>query len=272
MAVDARAAECKVLLLGWTGCKLQHLEKYANVYRELGYSPICRNKHSAMSALMNPARMTHIANEVLECVAQEKPVCVHVFSNGGAFLWTHALRLARRKNSHALSSLQGQILDSSPGWFYDLLAGFHFCWEMVRSKLGRFALLLVTPLAIALSIVLYMVTLQWVPALSRQRLWRTEWLQNIPSQTMSQHLLLFSSDDKLIARSSVQEFSEQLAALPGATVSVKEWPQSVHVQHLKLHPVEYKAAVQAFLARLPQTGEPADVHKVAEEVAVPGKR
>jgi len=163
-------------------------------------------------------------------------------------LWTRALELAAEEDRNPLQSVRCQILDSTPGWFTDISSGFHFCWEMVRGRLGRALVVLLFPFVVLLSIALYLATLQWIPAFSRQRRWRLAWLRNLPPG-IRHHLLLFSTDDKLIASSSVRDFAAQLRGMPThPVVEQKEWARSVHVQHYKQYPDEYKAELEAFLS------------------------
>ena len=48
----------------------------------------------------------------------ERPAMVHVFSNGGAFLWARALAMAAARGSQELTGIKGQVIDSTyvEGW------------------------------------------------------------------------------------------------------------------------------------------------------------
>lgn len=77
-----------IFLLGWTGCSPRHLSKYAELYSAMGYRPICFTEHCPLTAL---ASLTSLARQLLERASEERPLAVHVFSNGGCFLWARAL-------------------------------------------------------------------------------------------------------------------------------------------------------------------------------------
>ena len=65
---------------------------------------------------------------------------------------------------------------------------------------------------------------------------------------ISKSLLLFSSDDKLISAPSVRAFGDMLDAAADEAgeppCQRTEWKRSVHVQHFRYHPDDYRATEQ----------------------------
>eukprot|EP01048_Picozoa_sp_COSAG05_P020161 COSAG05_NODE_3353_length_2129_cov_1.951724_1_plen_160_part_10 len=111
--------------------------------------------------------LTPLARQLLERASQERPLAVHIFSNGGAFLWTRALQLsAQDPKSTALASVRGQIVDSAPGTFR-LQWGWNFSWAMTRgSRPLQLLLCLLFPLLALLFAFGFFCTAQWVSSRS----------------------------------------------------------------------------------------------------------
>ena len=60
-------------------------------------------------------------------------------------------------------------------------------------------------------------------------------------------------------------------ARAGSTVETREWPESVHVQHFRLHPQEYRATLQAFAEGCCDICGPSEGDD-SEAAAAPGDR
>ena len=289
------AADCRpvVFLLGWTGCQPRHLTKYADLYAGLGCRPICFTEHCAFSVLWRPGVLSTLAEQLLARAGEERPVAVHVFSNGGSFLWARALALAYTEQQlmeqlleHGeceeegeLGSIRGQILDSTPGRLADVKGGYHFLSEMAGSnRLAQAALLLLFPLAVLLLVPIWLLTAQCLSHCSAERAWKAGWAQRAPSLGISNTLLLHSTrGDKLIDASSVKQFAAEVEAaamdhegrqavlairqqrkipreaIP-ARVVVKEWADTAHVAHYRAEPEAYREAVRSFLQGLRAEG------------------
>lgn len=190
------------------------------------------------------------AHKLLDIAAEQQPIAVHVFSNGGAFLWARALAIAAKRGSKELTRVRGQIIDSAPGSFTDLKGGYHFLTEMVGTPLT----LLVAPFLTLAGIVWYTTTLQWIPRWSTELAWKRDWVNNSRIAGIHQTLLLFSEDDLLISAQSVRNFSNVLATTATAnhksSVKQKIWSKSKHVQHYRYHPRQYQEAVIDFMQEL----------------------
>eukprot|EP01051_Picozoa_sp_SAG22_P009133 SAG22_NODE_740_length_7513_cov_2.826409_2_plen_294_part_00 len=255
-----------VVLVGWAGCRARDLQKYAQLYRSLGYEPVLFMEHCRSC---NPADLDRLAKRLVDSVTTHQARTVHVFSNGGAMVWSRALGWARRHGEagpnpscsgaagrggmnplNPLGSVERQVLDSAPGWVADLGGGFHFCWEMTNSAspggrwLGRLLVLLLFPFVAAAVVLLYLLTLQCIPACSRERRARERWATGLAAAGIDEHLLICSRDDKLIAVDSVRAFAAQLRG----RVILKEMSRpSEHVKHFRLHAAEYTEALRAFI-------------------------
>lgn len=81
-----------VLLLGWVGCQHKYLQKYSKIYDDKGfitirYSPAVSHIFWDTSALIDSAEK--IVKFMHDMKLEEHPLFIHVFSNGGAFLFEH---------------------------------------------------------------------------------------------------------------------------------------------------------------------------------------
>ena len=114
MSVDTHDTPL-VLLLGWAGSEVRHLETYAQWYQSQGLETLIHI--TELSGIADPAQ----AHQVIDFLAQRirftgqtRPMIVHLFSNNGFFAYASLLR-------HPLSgdvlraNVCAQIYDSSPG-------------------------------------------------------------------------------------------------------------------------------------------------------------
>jgi hypothetical protein len=90
-------AQAIVVLLGWWGAQPKHLDKYADLYQEiLPSSTIIAGTASSQSILFkSDDQLKQFAKQGLEAIANtladhqnlHLPIFLHVFSNGGGFVW-----------------------------------------------------------------------------------------------------------------------------------------------------------------------------------------
>jgi len=243
-----------VLLIGWTGHHPKQLQKYAGLYDTLGFDSISFSEHS--SHLIGTSKNTEERHgtTVLKIIEEKKPVSVHMFSNGGTFVWATALRLALDRapaGSNPFPSVQSVVIDSAPGCLYlsDIPSLHYFVWAMLGKSIGKKAgwLLLALP-ATVLFVLLYFICLQWLPS---HNITTTYWSSLLRGARVlgCPHLLLHSTDDGLIPFQHVRRLGKSLESIEGVTVKRKEWPKSGHVAHLKFHPEEYRELIAESLPK-----------------------
>jgi len=153
-----------VVLLGWAGCQQRHLDKYADMYGRLGYDAVCCTDHCSLRRLCCPGTLSRLAAALLQRLEEERPAAVHVFSNGGAFLWSRTLALAAQRPDNSEPLVACQVLDSTPGRFDqmdDPRRGYHFLSELAGGVAAlRLAVAAIYPLIALLFLLLHLVTLQ----------------------------------------------------------------------------------------------------------------
>lgn len=104
--------------------------RYADLYTQLGYDTHAFSEHK--SALLNTSWRMDLkyGQQVADLVRATQATTVHVFSNGGAWVWKDALNLARdtqkqlerrglaSEGASPFPSVKHVVIDSAPGQFY----------------------------------------------------------------------------------------------------------------------------------------------------------
>ncbi|XP_067625541.1 transmembrane protein 53 isoform X2 [Eurosta solidaginis] len=105
-----------VMLLGWAGCQDRYLMKYSKIYEDRGLITV-RYTAPVDTLFWNRTAMVPIGEKILKLMYDMNfdthPVIVHIFSNGGAYLYQH-ISLAMRKHRTPIQ-IRGMIFDSAPG-------------------------------------------------------------------------------------------------------------------------------------------------------------
>uniref|UniRef100_A0A1B0AB73 Transmembrane protein 53 n=1 Tax=Glossina pallidipes TaxID=7398 RepID=A0A1B0AB73_GLOPL len=105
-----------VMLLGWAGCQDRYLMKYSKIYEDRGLMTL-RYTAPVDTLFWRRSEMVPIGEKILKLVQDmnmhRHPIILHIFSNGGAYLYQH-ISLATRRNKTPLK-IRGMIIDSAPG-------------------------------------------------------------------------------------------------------------------------------------------------------------
>lgn len=260
----AAAVPLSVVLIGWTGCAEKYLKKYENAWLEL-LSDGCDTKlvldHCKMGVTeaWSPAKFASIAAQLhdellVEAPPRKKKMVVHMFSNGGAFLYA---ALARHVHStRSPLRFDALIFDSCPGSFRDVRLGFNFLWSSQPSPVARCAIVVLSPLLVAAAALGYLASLRW----SEDHGWtdvQSRYVESILLYARETHeappplraLFLYSADDALIPSVSVEEAMGHFRQA-GATVASKRWPSSTHVEHLRTDADGYKGELRKLVSAL----------------------
>ncbi|XP_055382015.1 transmembrane protein 53-A [Condylostylus longicornis] len=105
-----------VLLLGWAGCQDRYLMKYSKIYEDRGLITI-RYTAPVESMFWKRSAMIPIGEKIVKLIYDmnfdKHPMIVHVFSNGGAYLYQH-ISVAMKETNRPIN-IKGMIFDSAPG-------------------------------------------------------------------------------------------------------------------------------------------------------------
>jgi len=239
-----------VIILGFNGSKLQHLNKFVTFYHTKGFdvitfTPTARDTYSFLSNDLVGLELWKLIAKL--CSTHSRAIFFHVFS-GSVYPFYRMMYLYQKKllPESLFKQLTGVdklicgiIFDSTPldptkenasnavvinfpNWTYYLLYpplkySIRFYWYLTHDHD------------------------EW-----RNLFWNTleNPLNNAP------HLVFFSLDDPITIASSVQNFIERMK-LKKLKIEELCWKNSKHVNHFKAYPVQYCEKLDAFFKRQP---------------------
>ncbi|CAG7817541.1 unnamed protein product [Allacma fusca] len=106
-----------VVLLGWSGAREKQLAKYSEIYLKRGYI-IVRCIIPAKVTYSDVEKLPLLANEIVGGLREHNliwhPIFFHVFSNGGALLFSYIIREIGLQKNPADFDIRGTIFDSGP--------------------------------------------------------------------------------------------------------------------------------------------------------------
>jgi Eukaryotic protein of unknown function (DUF829) len=181
---------------------------------------------------------------------------MHIMSNGGAFVVSRISQMlaAQRKNNactcgtssdlELLSTrLKGgcQIFDSAPCYLDSRI-----CFNVIKHLIPN--PILGIPLAVLFSLKFYVTN--FISKLSgKPTFGQTFWKTVIEDSTCDLQAFVYSCKDDIANSIKIEELIEERRR-HGVKVLVKHFPDSSHVQHLKLHGLEYSDFVESVLTEM----------------------
>ncbi|KAJ3222687.1 hypothetical protein HDU81_009675 [Chytriomyces hyalinus] len=257
------------LLFGWIGGSFKNVEKYAQYYRNNGFTVYIILSHYAdMTAAADGTESLTYFDEFIQEMANHKlttaktepataatetpKTVLHLFSNGGSIKLRHLLHCLDAQNLKLKTT--AVILDSCPGRA-SLKGGSHFVTVGIKNSVAR----VIARNGVYAAYQLYMVVNAGFAAVG------------LPFKDMSKHpieiaapyavseknpdgnvtgprLFLYSDEDKLCQVHEIQERIESCKA-EGIVVEEHMFVGSEHVRHAVVYKEEYWGFVTAFLER-----------------------
>ncbi|KAG0701231.1 hypothetical protein DFH29DRAFT_577235 [Suillus ampliporus] len=247
-----------ILIFGWMGAQLKHLQNYTQVYTKLypNASQIvvrCNPDIFWTTTSFRKRRLMPVidALEALHCLPSSSPaqrpprILTHAFSNGGSLQMTLLGDMLQRKYGSA--SVQGSftsalILDSCPavGNLKTIKLAFN---AVVRNPILKFIVLsaMYTLHFIGLGLSLLFGKRIMMMENLRIEMWNSRILPWMGLHTP--RLYLFSRKDKLIPWQDVTQHAE-IAKERGMDVYCELFEESEHVAHIRVEPERYWTLVQ----------------------------
>lgn len=275
-AVDS-AHPTVILIFGWMGAKLHHLQKYTSVYRKQYSNTTIILVQSEPSFFWSIEFMQHKVLgpvvEILEAVGCIPPsqrcfrrkdlqhstplaqhrVLVHVFSNGGCFQLITLAKLLSKRQIEGASTTCGIIFDSCPG------SG------SFRGSQRAFSSVITNP--IARFLVKIMVALLFCIQFFMKHVFRKQpYFQAMKSSLNDPNVLpwtskrtprlyIYSEGDELVEADVVEEHVKDAREI-GLTVSVEKFgKESKHVSHVRADPQRYWTSVGQLWKEALELGE-----------------
>ncbi|XP_063701346.1 transmembrane protein 53-like [Culicoides brevitarsis] len=236
-----------VLLLGWAGCQDRYLQKYSKIYEDKGLI-VVRYCGPVSHVFWDKPGLVKAARDIAKYLKNDsrldgRPLFLHLFSNGGAFLNEHLSMCLKNEGM----TLKGIIYDSAPGE-RRVKTLFHVMQE-IFGKMTPIGPLIA---AIIFSLLFCMYILQmfyyktkeilvgYTPGSDPFRALCEQKTINCP------HLLFYSKKDNLILAPDVEHFASCREKL-GNKVTKVCFDDSEHVRHFMKHPEVYKNSIDKFM-------------------------
>jgi len=258
--VERNATEHKpvVIIAGWLGCQLKNLDRYAALYSSLHFTvmkviaspPVIVMAGFIQQGRSDAENMHQLATAVIEKAGSlpSSHISLHVFSNGGCFLWESIRDILSLEELCASAKivkarLRGVVFDSSPAYYagnYELLGNaLKYCLPSDREKALNYMQSIESSLG-----------REKCAQLSLQRaLDYWEGLRNCSFPVQS--LYICSRDDKLTPFEKLYDLIQYRVSRQGAhSVKYCIFEDSAHCQHIMKYPMEYKECIFSFVQQL----------------------
>lgn len=250
-----------VLLMGWWGAELRHVEKYAKLYhaKDCATVSVIADTLQVMMHLGYPCLdncVRDAAKEVCRIIRNHEtsgrkiPVIVHTFSNAGTFMAERLEVLIQQARDDLKvpccedlvllgARLDGEIFDSAPA-YPDIKLGFTSTNGVVfgNSIIVKIIVGLLFFMAGALSVIF-----NWILGLPDVR-W-TFWNNMREGRLCLRQAYIYSTADNITNVTQLEELIENRKQF--SNVSVLKLEDSKHVLHMTKHPEAYGKLVDDFL-------------------------
>ncbi|CAF1093591.1 unnamed protein product [Adineta steineri] len=251
-------ASVLVCVLGWGGCTRRHLRRILNFY-SLHEIPTVSWINPMFNYIfgVDMKQIERILDFLIHENRDTKNIIIHLHSNNGALVWSHMLH-TMKTNEHynqLLINIKGVIFDSSPytrlnsSSVWIIASAFIMSRPSVSIILNRAQYFhwLWTPL------VTYYLSLRYLYRryFSSDPSTTTDKILRIVSSTPKdvKQFYLYSNADRLVPHTVVEQYMA-VQVDRGVNVTSHRFLGSGHVNHFRLHPVEYGKLVLDFIVNI----------------------
>uniref|UniRef100_A0A1A9WES0 Transmembrane protein 53 n=1 Tax=Glossina brevipalpis TaxID=37001 RepID=A0A1A9WES0_9MUSC len=238
-----------VMLLGWAGCQDRYLMKYSKIYEDRGLMTM-RYTAPVDTLFWRRSEMIPIGEKILKLVQDMNmhchPIILHIFSNGGAYLYQH-ISLAIRRNKTPLR-IRGMIIDSAPGErrILGLYRAVTAIYGRERKKCHCLTAVIIT---LTLS---FMWFAEEAYSAFKSLFVKTEPIQTNPFNDLKNEpnefpqLFLYSKGDAVIPYSDIEKFIK-IRQEQGVEVNSICFEDAEHVKIFTKYPTKYVQYVCSFI-------------------------
>lgn len=291
VVVPTPQPEAVVLLFGWLGAQMRHVNKYSQLYHARNCATVTGCAESFDILLVNKSTLDAFALDAAKKVIailkdngnEDLPVLAHVFSNGGTMplnrletLIHKANRACARDNASELDhdlillgkamEKGGEIFDSSPA-FPDLTTGRRAIASSVPNALLSFFLQ-------SFLTVLVLIDSQREQLLCYRSKTNQLWDHVMDRAISPRAAYVYSTADNITNHEKLEELIAHRSSKVGAdNILVEKFNDSDHVMHLRKHPKQYAALIDEMLTRIasgPPDYAPTTVEDVKDEHLIIG--
>lgn len=250
-----------VIMYGWMGSKLRHIEKFAKLYTERDCTVVYgkastlaimrRDRNALKEAVLESVKES--AKILREQNSKEIPVILHYISNGGAFLAERLEQLVEEmKNGNEDSSLYADlnlvvsrlkssgfvVCDSAPAYL-----SVQSAMAAIDSSISNMLVRICVKVVMRLIIAFHDFAEKYLDIASpREKFWANA----IDSNLCERQAFLYSSNDALTDHEKIDELIEERKKR-GINVIFHKFEDSDHVMHLRKYPKEYNSFIDKIL-------------------------
>ncbi|XP_018429244.1 PREDICTED: transmembrane protein 53 [Nanorana parkeri] len=237
-----------VILLGWAGCKEQHLDKYSNFYRKQGCIVLSHTAAWRTVFFAESFGLRYLREEAKKLLGilydyeiEVNPVMFHVFSNGGFMLYRYMTELLHSDPKMRQLHVVGTTFDSAPGNrnVYGSVQALNAILRPGTAWPLRF------PLLAAFAIMVFLLRIVLYPLTRFLHENHYDAMKRDPS--LWPQLYLYSRADRIVSHKDVEGMvtARRQRHLPTESL---DFQKSEHVSHYRRYPEKYSHTCVAFLA------------------------
>lgn len=243
-----------VLIFGWLGAPLRHLNKYAQIYNSKGCSTVTGVADSLSIMVTNKKQLRSYAQIAAQEVAiliretgSKLPILVHVFSNGGTILLEQLeVMICEGSDPNIVlcgqcMKLGGQVFDSSPCYMH-LCSGL----KAIRTASPNCC---VTWLIVSIFLTYATFNTLLTTLLRTSNRPNEFWTHLTKTDLATRQVYIYSPADELCDYIKLEELI-QVRREMGVQVMVHRFLHSGHVQHLRMYPEDYMRLMDKILASI----------------------
>lgn len=249
---EGQPPKAVVLLLGWFGSKLRHVQKYAEIWEERGCATVTGSLDSRSLMVVDVEKIDEFvilmgkeAAKLLRASGDKVPLICHAFSNGGGIPLQRLEQVMEEKSRKGNDNdddvrewklirerlqLGAEIFDSAPA--YPDMETFK---GAITAGLPGF-----TGLLVFYVVVLYYQTLNLIRTIQGSQAWGDVYWKHwecSPAYAPMQAYIYSTADT--ITKSGKLDELVRTRAENGVQVKVKRFEDCLHVQHMMKHRAEY---------------------------------
>ncbi|CAF3508181.1 unnamed protein product [Rotaria sp. Silwood1] len=256
---ESSFAPVLVCVLGWGGCKRRQLRRLLNFYSS-HHIPTVSWTNPMFNCLfgIDIKQIEHLLDILFhESQTSNKIIIIHLHSNNGALVWSYMLNIMKTNEHYnqLLSNIKGIIFDSAPfvrfnntsNWIIVSAIGTSQPCVSIILNQARYFHLYWTPLMIYYLFIRYFYLRYFSSYSYSARDKIRELLTNIPTNIKQYYL--YSTADRLISSSSIEKFMA-IQVERGIHVMSHRFVDSGHVNHFRLHSIEYGKFILDFISNI----------------------
>ncbi|KAI6184651.1 Transmembrane protein 53 [Aphelenchoides bicaudatus] len=248
-----------VYMLGWGGAKDKQLNRYSQMYENIGcnvtrYTPPFGKLSGRSFTSYEKYALDFYDRAFIDAKSDpDRPIVFHAFSMNGAsvFIKFWDLLSSYPDGEKLKSRVKGFVFDSAPSDTVPQTSAIAFSLATFPpntgflSSIGRFAMYLLVYCYVGIFRAFqYFKWITFDPTIWEREIayYRILKIKDLPRN----QLYLYSKVDFMIRAKDVDKFIDHQKGM-GANITSKCWPDSPHIQHLRVHPDEYQKLCTDFV-------------------------